>query len=161
MRLLLVDKKIGGQNLKSNQTNNYWIHTNEKNGQRIEQQMIQPKHISFFNSILGARTSVKKSDLEKYSHDETEDITTDVTRPALPCLPLLIDRHGGTSIVVPRAAGNEIATLRLQFKRRTDDIYNVNRATHTLFQVEVLSWGQTTTPLKVTAESCKRRAVPP
>ena len=96
-----------------------------------------------------------EADLREAGEIETEDIATDVTWPAFPCLPLLIDGHGGASIVVPRAAGNEIAALRLQFKRCTDDISNVNRATHTLFQVEVLSWGQTTTPLKVTTKPCK------
>ena len=36
---------------------------------------MQPEHISFFNKLLGDRCSLTKSDLLKYSHDETEDIS--------------------------------------------------------------------------------------
>ena len=36
---------------------------------------MQPEHISFFNKLLSDRCSLTKSDLLKYSHDETEDIS--------------------------------------------------------------------------------------
>ena len=82
------------------------------------------------------------------THHEAKDIPTNVAGPAFPGLAFLIDGHRGTTVVVPRTACNEIATLRLQLQRCTDDIDDVNRATHSLFQVEVLGEGQTTTPLK-------------
>ncbi len=37
---------------------------------------IQPKHIEFFQKILGRRCVLDKEILEKYSHDETEDLSS-------------------------------------------------------------------------------------
>ncbi len=36
---------------------------------------IEQKHIAFFHSLLGKRCSIHSDDLQKYSHDETEDIS--------------------------------------------------------------------------------------
>ncbi len=84
-------------------------------------------------------------------HHKTEDVAADVARPAFPSLTFLIDGHRRTTVVVPGATGNKVTALRLQLQRGTDDINDVNGATHSLFQVEVRGEGQTTTPLKGSA----------